>query len=381
MGFLKTNILFLLIVILLNGCGRSIIKVATKVDEDPFQMFGKIPSRNFFIPVDASDSLKLLWESEVYGTFPNSSVSIYDDLVFVNDLSGKIFCFNINDGKQIGKLKYDGAVYSTPLVFKNIVVFPVASDDDDETELIFYDYLNGKEQESIEIPGRVLTEMIAVEDGLIFTTEHGSVFRYDLNREEIWETETKKPTRGSPAMKDNIFVFGNDDGEIIVLNSETGDSIYTKKIGGQFYGGFTIDQNIIYAGNENGFLYAMRLENGEILWQFNTGSRILMTPAVDDKNVIVGNLSGKLFSFNKQTGKLNWQIQLEGVLNSTPLLTNNIIILPDVLFSFHLIDKETGNVTRTVSLDGRAKLSPVYFHNLLFIGFDDGVLRAYEFVQ
>jgi outer membrane protein assembly factor BamB len=344
-------------------------------------MFGKTPSREFFIPVDVTDSLNFLWENDIYGTFPNSSVSVYDELVFVNDLSGRIFCFNINDGKEIGKIKYDGAVYSTPIPFKTTIVFPVASDDDDITELIFYDYLNGKELELIEIPGRVLTEMIAVKDDFIFTTEHGTVFRYDLNREKIWETGTNKPTRSSPAMKDDILVFGNDSGEIIALNSTTGDSVYARKIGGQFYSGITINENIIYAGNENGFLYAMKLENGEILWQYETGSRILMTPAVDDKNVVFGNLAGELFSLDKKTGKLNWQAEFDGVLNTTPMLTNNLIILPDVLFSFHIVEKENGKILRTVPLNGRAKLSPVYFHNLLFIGFDDGILRAYEFVQ
>jgi hypothetical protein len=78
---------------------------------------------------------------------------------------------------------------------------------------------------------------------------------------------------------------------------------------------------------------------------------------------------------------LNWQTEFEGVLNSTPMLTNNLIILPDVLFSFHIVEKENGKILRTIPLDGRAKLSPVYSHNLLFIGFDDGILRAYEFVQ
>jgi hypothetical protein len=123
MGSLKIKILSLILLLSLFGCGRSIIKVVTQLDDEPYQMFGKTPSREFFIPVEVTDSLNLLWENDIYGTFPNSSVSVYDELVFVNDLSGRIFCFNINDGKEIGKIKYDGAVYSTPIPFKTTIVY------------------------------------------------------------------------------------------------------------------------------------------------------------------------------------------------------------------------------------------------------------------
>jgi hypothetical protein len=56
-----------------------------------------------------------------------------------------------------------------------------------------------------------------------------------------------------------------------------------------------------------------------------------------------------------------------------------MIILPNVLFAVHLLDKFDGSVLNTISLEGRAKLSPVIHNNILFIGFDDGVIRAYEF--
>ncbi len=80
------------------------------------------------------------------------------------------------------------------------------------TELVYYDYSAGEELEIIELPGRVLTEMIAVEDGVIFNTEIGVVFKFDLHGNKIWETDTKVPTRSSPSMKNNIFSFGNDKG-------------------------------------------------------------------------------------------------------------------------------------------------------------------------
>lgn len=382
MGLLSYRILFIAFLLLIAGCARSVIKYATKLDEDPYQMYGKTPSREFYLPVNVSDSLVTIWESEMYGSFPNSSVSIYDDLVFINDLSGRIFCYRFDDGKQVGKLKYSsGSVFSTPIPYRNKIIFPVAEEKENLTELIIYDYQEGKELNDIEIPGRVLTQMISSGDDILFTTEIGSAYRYSSSGNKIWETHTQKPTRSSPAMVDDLFIFGNDDGEIIALNATTGDSVYVQKVGGSFYSGLTIFGNAIYVGNDDGNIYALNVKDGKIIWHFGTGSKIIMNPVVDEDNVYVGNLAGVFFSLDKKSGTKNWSTSFSGVLNSTPLVTNNLIILPDVLFSLHFLKKETGEVLKSIQLEGRAKLSPVIHRNILFIGFDDGILRAYEFVN
>ena len=106
-----------------------------------------------------------------------------------------------------------------------------------------------------------------------------------------------------------------------------------------------------------------------------------MTPAADEENIVFGNLAGDLFSLNRTDGTLNWKTKFRGVLNTTPLVTNNLIIVPEVFFSFHLVDKKDGSIIKDFYLDGRAKYSPVYFKGILFIGYDNGNLSAYEFVE
>jgi len=382
MGLLKYKILLLGISVLLVGCNRSVIKYQTKLDENPYQMFGKNPSREFYVPVNISDSLILKWENDSYGSFLNSSVSVYSDLVFVNDLSGRVYCYQFDTGKEIGYVKYgSGSVFSNPIPYRSIIALAVADENESLTELIYYDYSEGKEIKSVDLPGRVLTQMIADTTNIYFVTEIGAAYKYTYRGRQIWETHTRIPTRSSPALKDSLFIFGNDKGEIIALNSNTGDSVYAKLIGGQFFSGLTISEDIIYAGNNNGILYALDYSNAEIIWQFDSDARILMNPAVDNESVYFGNPKGTFYSLNKKTGELNWVITFKGLLDSTPLITENMIILPDKLFAIHMLDKSTGKVTKSISLDGRAKLTPVIHNNTLFIGFDDGVIRAYEFFK
>jgi len=366
--------------ILIFGCGKSLIELTSKLDEDPHQMFGKIPSKNFFVPVTVSDSLKLKWEAETYGSFTNSSVVVYDEYVFISDLGGRIFVFNISDGKRVGMLRSGEAIVGSPLVYKTLMIYAGVEDRNNVTDLIYYDYEKGKEYYYEEFDSRVLSEMIALDDGIIFLTESGRINRYDLKGKSVWQTETDKRTRSSPSLIANTIVFGNDAGEILTVNAEDGKLINRFQVGGIFNGSPNLEDSNALISNNNGKIYSINYKSGKINWDYDTGARIVMTPATDDLNVYIGNLDGSIYSLNKGNGKLNWQQKYTGLFNATPLITNNRIILPDLDRSFYIIDKQTGQSKNKYSLDGRVKLSPVLIDSTLFIGYDRGILRAYEFV-
>lgn len=379
---MKLKISLLILALTICGCFPSLISIDAKKVPSSHSMFGENESRNFYLPVSISDSLKLVWESSINGSFPNSSVTTYGNYVFINDLSGRVYCFNADSGKTEGKLKYnDGSVYTTPVINDGIMVFAVAHSDENISDLYYYDFREGKSLFDKEIDGRILTEIIKTEDGIIFNTEDGRVFKYDFNGYKQWEYETNSRVHSSPALRNNIIVFGNDDGEIIGINSKLGNLIYREKIGKPFFGGATIDENTVYLGNDDGFIYALNLSDGKINWKYETGSRIIMVPAFNKNDLIVGNLKGGLFSIRKETGKLNWKTDTNGLLNSSPLVTANIIIVPDLSKSIHFVDVQSGKILKTMNLEGRGKLSPVIYRDKLYIGYDDGILRAYEFVN
>ena len=61
------------------------------------------------------------------------------------------------------------------------------------------------------------------------------------------------------------------------------------------------------------------------------------------------------------------------------LITMKTIIQPDLNDKFYLIDLLTGKIFNTYSLDGRVKLTPVIVDSTLFIGYENGNIRAYKF--
>lgn len=376
---MKYLIMILPVFLIFMGCSTSIIKIKPVLDRNDFTMFGKTPSRNFNFEILIDDSLKKKWEAEINGSFPNSSVTVYGNFVFVNDLSGRIFCFDFKTGKEIGQLKSEGAVYTAPIIFWNQIIYVSANEDENTSDLIYYNYLRGKESHSIKIKGRVLTQLIKSDSAVIFNTENGQVYKYNLLGSQIWETDTKSFIHSSPAMENNIIFFGNDEGEIIAVSADKGKILYRQKIGKSFFSSPAINDGIVFIGNDNGFLYAFDSKTGNTKWKFDTGSRITMNPIFNDNTIFIGNLSGKIFAINKENGNEIWQIKTDGILNVTPIITKNYLIIPDMDKKIYFINPSNGKIDKIINLEGRAKLSPVIAKNILFIGYDNGILEAYEF--
>ncbi len=377
MNYLKYIFCFLLL--LSAGCATSLIQTEAHRDDNAYTSFGRNPAREFYISKSITDSLSLKWENSVNGGFTNSSVVIYDSLVFVSDLSGRIYCYNMITGKKAGQLKNEGSVFSSPFIYKFYVIYADAVDDDNITHLRYYDFVMGEMTHDVEVEGRCVTEIIGTPDGIIFNTEDGNVYRYDMFGKEIWKTATNSAVHGSPSMNNGIIVFGNDDGELIGLNNSDGKILYREKIGKSFFCGTAISGDMAYAGNDNGNLYAVELKTGKVKWHFESGARIMMTPSVTPSEIYFGSLKGDLFCLDKNTGKLIWSTPTGGVLKATPYAAENLLVVPDLNKKFYFVNRKSGEITRTYLVDGRIELSPVIFRNILFIGFDRGELQAYEF--
>lgn len=380
MGLLKKKFFLLFISFLLSSCSRSLIRIESVGAENySYSMFGKVPSRNFYYNKTISDSIIKVWENDAHGGFNNTSVTIYNNLIFAGDLSGRVFCYNLENGEELGQLKKGGAIYSAPLILDNKIIFANVLGDENKSELYIYNFNLGDQILEKDITGRVMTDMILLKDSFVFNTNDGRIYKYDFKGNQVWTLNTKSFVHSSPACSENKIVFGNDDGEIIAVNEADGKLIYQKKIGESFFSSAAFSGDTVFIGNDNGFLYALNSETGNIFWKYDTGARITITPAFDNKYIFIGNLKGNLFALNKSSGKEIWKTSFDGVLNSTPLVTNNYLIVPNLNQQFYFIDKVSGKTIKTVDVDGRIKFSPVIKDNYLIMAYENSKIAAYEF--
>lgn len=385
MGFLKNKIKIIFLALswfAIAGCSKSLLKIVSQNDDSPVTMFAETGERNFYSPVELSDSLLFLWENDVYGSFNNSSFLFFDSTIFVHDLGGRIHSFNIHTGKQTGVLKYKGAVYSTPLIFNYNIVIGLVENNENRTDLIFYDFVNGKELKTVTIEGRLINQMLKIDDDLVLITENGIVKRFTFRGNEVWSKDINSFIHSNPAYSNGNIYFGTDSGDLIKIDFETSNVIFRKNVGAAFNSGVTIKNNSAYIADDDGKIYSISLDDGSIQWEFETGAKIMMNPALDEENVYAGNLAGKIISLNRKNGTLNWYKDYQGmVFSSTPLITINRIIISNLFQSVILIDKSNGEIKKEIELEARAKITPAIRNNILFLGFDQGTVRAYEIIN
>jgi outer membrane protein assembly factor BamB len=328
-------------VLLTGGCSKSVIKIPVGKSEVKYSMFGRVPSRDFYFAGAISDSIILKWQFEANGSFPASTVTIHDNYVFINDLSGRIFCYDLNTGKTAGQLKNKGSIFTTPVIEGLHVIYVLSESNSKNSEYAVYDFSTGKFiAEKDDIAGKVITEMIKLDKEVLFITETGRIYCYNFYGYKNFEYNLKMYTHSSPAYKSDIMVFGNDDGELTGFNIKQQKVAYRNKISGSRLSGVSVSGNTVLAGDYEGNVYAADLLTGKKLWAFNTGKRIEMIPASDDETVFAGNLGGELYALDLSSGEMKWKASTGGLLNAAPLVTDNLLVVPDYNKKIHFINKQ-----------------------------------------
>ncbi|MCU7495790.1 MAG: PQQ-binding-like beta-propeller repeat protein [Ignavibacteria bacterium] len=372
------TILMAFVSIILWGCSSTIHIPEAKPGAETYAMFGSGPERAFFVPVNIGDTLKLRWEGDINGGFAPTSITAYGNYVFVPDLSGRIYAFDAIKGKELGFIKFKGSIIPAPIVEQFVLTFPLTGYKEDNSVIYNYNFHSGQETAKFEVQGKVETEPVRMQDGIVFLTEQGKAIKYSSSNEKLWEFDSKGFIHSSAASSGDNIVFGNDKGIIFNIDAKTGSLKYQKNIGNGFEGGFAISGDTVFTADNSGTVYCFRLSSGDVLWKYATGYKINVFPVSDGKYVYIGNLRGDIYKLQKNSGKLLWKVSTDGVINTTPLLFKDYLVQPDLNKKLHLINVDTGHIKRTMNFEGRNRLSPVYYGGTLFLGIDNGKVMAYE---
>lgn len=374
-------LLLLLEFLCISGCGKNIVIPDSKYNSQSYSMFGRNASRVFYIPENLGDSLELKWDGDINGSFATTSVTAYDNYVFVPDLSGRVYAFDIRDGKEFGYIKYKGAISPAPMINQFVMTFVVTEYKETNSVIYNYNFHTGQETKKMETEGKVQSEPLMLNDGFILLTEQGKAIKYGNDYNKLWEFDTKSYIHSSPALYKDYLVFGNDKGDVFSIDARQGSLNYKKNVGTGFEGGFSISGDTVYTADDSGVIYCLSISSGKVIWQYRTGTKINVFPVFDDNFLYMGNLRGEIFKLDKKNGMLKWKISTDGIINTTPLLFNDYLVQPDLNKKIYLINTGSGKIAKTLNFEGRTKLSPVYYNNTLFFGVDNGRVLAYEIIK
>jgi outer membrane protein assembly factor BamB len=214
-------------------------------------------------------------------------------VVFGND-GADIVCLDDATGKRIWDQKAGDRVNSSPAVVNGSALVSGC-----DAELRALREKDGTEEFSAEL-GVLAPGSAAVSGDLIVVgTDQGRVICISRQtRKQAWlfeGVEEQAMVYSSPAVADNIVVFGARDRNVYGLDLATGKKLWKFTTRGEVDSSPVISAGRVYVGSKDKKLYVLDLKTGKELWSFTAGRGIAATPAIGDGVVIVGDTGGNLF--------------------------------------------------------------------------------------
>ncbi|MCP5061645.1 MAG: hypothetical protein GY936_04170, partial [Ignavibacteriae bacterium] len=168
-------IFFAVIIFLYSGCTNQIlIRDANLNGLTDKRVEGNI-EYNFYSDQNINKELTYNWNASTYGSFSNTKFKTFDKYLITTDLGGRVSCFNIENGKKIGDVKYKGEISQAAIIDKFKMFFIVNNYNDISSTLVVYDYKTGKEVITTELYGNFSTELLFVDNNIFAVSNSGTV--------------------------------------------------------------------------------------------------------------------------------------------------------------------------------------------------------------
>lgn len=150
--------------------------------------------------------------------------------------------------------------------------------------------------------GAYIAASPAIDEGQVYVGNYEGVFlRADLGRGQVvWRhTVPDGPIVTSPAIGDQVVVFGARDKQVHCLRLQDGQTVWTFKALDNVDSSPALCDGKVVFGSDDGRLYMVRAADGGLVWSALIGKPITSSPAVAFGVVVVGCDDGCVYAFGE----------------------------------------------------------------------------------
>ncbi|HSW54930.1 MAG TPA: PQQ-binding-like beta-propeller repeat protein [Ignavibacteriaceae bacterium] len=295
---------------------------------------------------------------------------------------------------------------------------------------------SGSKLWSVNIDKTKRTSSIYDSERIYNVFKDGSVICLNYSGEEQWRFETNERIMSPPLIETDLLVLASDDGDIITLNSKTGNphqiigigerissgisvidiekrgNITKAVIVGTVYGNiycydlFTLDpiwtQQLTFSGQETsivstivhsdnkiflvddkGILYCLSAVNGMLIWNLEASKggwrasvKALVSHKASEKNIYLIDTAGNLFCVDALLGTVKWNIKNLNANSLIRLNNQNELILPTAKNKIAVVSTNLGKVTTEIELPLELKNESItdllVIGDKILVGFSNG---------
>jgi outer membrane protein assembly factor BamB len=283
------------------------------------------------------EKLEVVWKVTVEkGAFDGTPV-IADGVVYLGDMDGKVYAWNLADGTVLWTYKVESGFIASP----------------------------------------------AIRGGLLYIGDiDGKFYALDIKTGQPKWTFTSEAEidNGANFWRDNVL-FGSQDAKLYCLNADSGQLVWKFAIGDQIRCMPTVVGDRSFVAGCDSTLHIIDLTEGKEAAKVPIESPTGVTPAVLGDNVYFGTEGGVVFAIHWKDAKVTWKADDKGSsqpYRSSPAVQDGIVVVGSRSRRVEALDPKTGHELWTFATKQRIDSSPVIVGQRVFVGAADGRLYGLD---
>lgn len=215
----------------------------------------------------------------------------------------------------------------------------------------------------------------------------------------LWNRQARNPLTGvlglpAPAVAGSVVVAGFGSGDLLALNTESGEVLWSDNLGATgsglsqlsaIVGMPVIDRDRVFAGSLGGIVLSIDLPTGRRLWERDFATD--QTPFIAGDWLFTLSTDQQLAALSATTGQVKWAHQMPPFRNMKklrnpiywwgPVVAGGSVFLASNDKHLAVIDAATGTLTDTIDLPAPAAAAPIVAEGRLLITLKTGDLVAF----
>lgn len=316
----------------------SQIYITPLIDRDNLYVTGV--DRYFFAYNNSTHNLN--WRYRANGIVSAPPVS-YKRLVMIPDSQGNLTALDRKNGVFRWRFSEEGSIYSSPVLQNDVLHFGMTNG--------YYYRLkvsDGSLISKIRLSDSIFSSPAMSGAYIVFYTEKGNVICLNsgLNRpEKIYEplwtfsiNDSDYLNYTNPVISGNKVFVTSRSGTVYSLDLLSGNVIWTYKAGNMVDVSPAIYNNLLIFGCYDKKVYALDIANGREVWVLETDSEITSPALVSSSMVYIGMKNGKLLAINLRDGRLLWSYQTRDSIVASPVLYNGRLYVASYDYSLYIME-------------------------------------------
>jgi len=221
-----------------------------------------------------------------------------DNFIIFGDYDYYLNCLNAETGKLIWQYEAMNFIHSSVAIVGDFAVFGGC-----DGFLHLVDLKTGKALRNIEI-ATYIASTPALKRGHAFIGDYDGKFScVNIVDEQIkWQfNNTKKEVAiiGAPAIQNRRVLFGSRDNHVYCLNIFNGNLLWKKNTGARIDASLVTDKKNVLVCNLRGDIMLINLNTGNTVWNYEIGSQIIGNPAIGQNIIVFGAADGNIYCLEK----------------------------------------------------------------------------------